>query len=44
MILLDSSVLIELFRAKEKSNTLFCKLAAIETELAISVIYISIVI
>ncbi len=38
MILLDSSVLIELFRAKEKSNTLFYKLAAIETEFAISVI------
>jgi len=38
MILLDSSVLIELFRTKNKENTLFYKLASIENDFAISII------
>ncbi len=38
MILLDSSVLIELFRAHDKTKTLFYKLAATENNFAISII------
>ena len=38
MILLDSSVLIELFRSTNKENTLFYKLATTESDFAISVI------
>ena len=38
MILLDSSILIELFRSTNKENTLFYKLAATESDFAISVI------
>jgi tRNA(fMet)-specific endonuclease VapC len=38
MILLDSSVLIELFRSTNKENTLFYKLASDETNFAISAI------
>ena len=38
MILLDSSVLIELFRSTNKENTLFYKLASKETDFAISAI------
>jgi len=38
MILLDSSVLIELFRAVNKENTLFYKLASTENDFAISII------
>jgi len=38
MILLDSSVLIELFRAKNKENTLFYRLASKETDFGISII------
>ncbi len=36
MILLDTSVLIELFRAKDKTQTLFFQLAANEEDFAIS--------
>lgn len=36
MILLDSSILIELFRKKDKSKTLFYKIAQDNPELAIS--------
>jgi tRNA(fMet)-specific endonuclease VapC len=38
MILLDSSVLIELFRSNDKANTLFYKLASSENDFAISII------
>lgn len=38
MILLDSSVLIELFRAVNKENTYFYKLASTENDFAISII------
>ena len=38
MILLDSSVLIELFRSVNKEKTLFYKLASTESEFAISII------
>ncbi len=38
MILLDSSVLIELFRTKDKSKTLFYKIASTEKDFAISII------
>jgi predicted nucleic acid-binding protein len=38
MILLDSSVLIELFRTKDKKKTLFYKLSAKENDFAISII------
>ena len=38
MILLDSSVLIELFRTTNKENTLFYKLSSIENDFAISII------
>jgi tRNA(fMet)-specific endonuclease VapC len=38
MILLDSSVLIELFRTPDKEKTLFYKLASIESDFAISII------
>ncbi|GAP71799.1 hypothetical protein SAMD00024442_18_45 [Candidatus Symbiothrix dinenymphae] len=38
MILLDTSVLIELFRAKDKSKTLFFQLAAEEDMFAVSVL------
>jgi predicted nucleic acid-binding protein len=38
MILLDSSILIELFRKQEKSKTLFYKLAQTDEELCISAI------
>lgn len=38
MILLDSSILIELFRSTNKENTLFYKLTSIESDFAISVI------
>jgi len=38
MILLDSSVLIELFRKKDKGKTLFYNLSKSNTELAISTI------
>ena len=36
MILLDTSILIELFRKKDKSNTLFYQIAQEKSELAIS--------
>lgn len=36
MILLDSSILIELFRKKDKTQTLFYKLAQSTTDLCIS--------
>ena len=38
MILLDSSVLIELFRTPNKEKTLFYKLSSIENDFAISII------
>lgn len=38
MILLDSSILIELFRSPNKENTMFYKLAAEENHFAISII------
>lgn len=38
MILLDSSVLIELFRTQDKDKTLFYKLASTENDFAISII------
>ena len=38
MILLDSSVLIELFRTSDKEKTLFYQLASIDNDFAISII------
>ena len=38
MILLDSSVLIELFRTADKEKTLFYQLTSIENDFAISII------